>query len=179
MKTNSLKKLHTKSIAILITVMLAANLAACGKVETVPLTMGDYELNFSDGIATSKGIHIGSTTEEFLDAYAGYDLEISIGGGAYEAFDADKTPVPFTDSVQTILPTFFIDDAAMTIEQICTENEIERTELLSLLSSEEYLAEHEVSYYYMIFSWENGAVADISTEYMDYNEDAAYYNEIS
>ncbi len=158
--------------------MLLGLPTACGRADAVPLTMGDYELNYSDGIATSRGIHIGSTTEEFLDAYEDYDLEVSIGSGAYEAFDAKKTPVPFTDSTQTILPAFFIDGTAATIEQICTENAIERSDLLSLLSSEEYLAEHEVEYYYMVFSWENGAVADIRTEYMDYNQDAAYYHEM-
>lgn len=158
--------------------MLTILPTACGAAETVPLTTGDYELSYSDGVATSRGIHIGSTTEEFLDAYEDYDLEISIGGGAYEAFIAGETPIPFTDSTQTILPAFFIDGTAVSIGQVCTENEIERSELLSLLSSEEYLAEHEVEYYYMIFSWENGAVADIRTEYMNYNEDAAYYNEM-
>lgn len=146
-------------------------LTACGK-ETPLLEAADYELNQNTN-TTRKGIGIGDTPEAFLEAYGDYDIETSIEYGAYEAL-APKD-IPFTDSIRTILPTFFIDGLPTTIEQICAENEIERTELLSLLSSDEYLQNHTVVYHYMIFTWEDGVITDIHSEYMDYNEDASYY----
>ncbi|MDE5931135.1 MAG: hypothetical protein K2H40_01440, partial [Lachnospiraceae bacterium] len=114
--------------------------------------------------------------QAFLEAYGDYDIETSIEYGPYQSLNNNE--IPFTDSIRTILPTFFIDGTPVTIEQICTENEIERTDLLSLLSSEEYLQNHTVIYNYMIFTWEDGLITDIHSEFMDYNEDASYYEDL-
>lgn len=149
-------------------------LTACEK-ETPLLTAADYELN-QETNTTSKGIGIGDTSEAFLEAYGDYDIETSIEYGSYQALSNNE--IPFTDSIRTILPTFFIDGIPVTIEQICTENEIERINLLSFLSSEEYLQNHTVIYNYMIFAWEDGCITDIHSEFMDYNEDASYYEDL-
>ncbi len=154
--------------------ILICILTACGK-ETPLLEASDYELNQNTN-TTSKGIGIGDTPEVFLAAYGSYDIETSIEYGPFEAITPKE--IPFTDSIRTILPTFFIDGLPTTIEQICTENEIERSELLSLLSSDEYLQNHTVVYHYMIFTWENGLITDIHSEFMDYNEDASYYEDL-
>lgn len=154
--------------------LLALLLTACGK-ETPLLTAADYELN-QETNTTSKGIGIGDSPEAFLEAYGDYDIETSIEYGPYQALNTNE--IPFTDSIRTILPTFFIDGAPVTIEQICTENEIERADLLSLLSSEKYLQNHTVIYNYMIFTWEDGFITDIHSEFMDYNEDASYYEDL-
>lgn len=165
-----------KKIRILsaIAMSLILLLTACGR-ETPLLRAIDYELNLENN-TTSKGIGIGDTPEAFLEAYGGYVIETCVENGPYQALHTDE--IPFTESIKTILPTFFIDGQPMTIEQICEANEIERVDLLALLSSEEYLQEHTVAYHYMIFTWESGVIADIRSEYMDYNEDASYYEEL-
>lgn len=168
-----MRKLKTAHAAALLSIALIA-LTACGK-EQLLLRAVDYELNLEDNV-TNKGIGIGDTPETFLDAYGDYVIETSVESGPYQSLPIDE--IPFTQSIKTILPTFFIDGEPITIEQICTENEVERTELLALLSSGEYLKEHTVTYQYMIFSWENGVITDIRSEYMDYNEDASYYEEL-
>lgn len=165
-----MNRLSMFSVLLLVILLLTA----CGK-ETPLLEAADYELN-QNANTTRRGIGIGDTPEAFLEAYGEYDIETSIEYGPYEAL-APKD-IPFTDSIRTILPTFFIDGVPATIEQICTENEIEPTELLSLLSSEEYLQNHTVIYYYMIFTWEDGIITDIHSEFMDYNEDASYYENL-
>lgn len=163
------------SSKLVFTVLLCTFLlTACGK-ETPLLTAADYELN-QENNTTSKGIGIGDTPEAFLEAYGSYDIETSIEYGPYQALANDE--IPFTDSIRTILPTFFIDGTPVTIEQICTENNIEPAALLSLLSSEEYLQNHTVIYNYMIFTWEDGFITDIHSEFMDYNEDASYYEDL-
>lgn len=167
-----MKKIHIKtSVAILMSTII---LTACG-TETPPLSIADYELNIENN-TTSKGIGIGDTPEAFLEAYGSYNIETAIGEEPYQPLAAEE--IPFSDPIDTILPTFFIDGSPVTIEQICTENGIERTEFLSLISSESYLNEHKVLFYYMIFSWKNGVITDIHSEYMDYNEDASYYEKL-
>lgn len=166
-----MKKIKTILSAVLLSITA---LTACGK-ETPLLSAADYELNHENN-TTSKGIGIGDTSEAFLSAYSDYVIETSIENGSYQALKTDE--IPFTESIRTILPTFFIDENAVTIEQICEENEIERTELLTLLSSDEYLQNHTVIYHYMIFTWEDGMITDIHSEFLDFNEDASYYEEL-
>lgn len=164
-----------KIIGTLLTALfLMTALSACGK-ETPLLRAVDYELNLENN-TTSKGIGIGDTPDAFLEAYGGYVIETSVAQGPYQPLSEEE--IPFTESIKTILPTFFIDGLPVTIEQICTENKVERTDLIAFLSSDEYLKDHTVAYHYMIFSWENGAITDIRSEYMDYNEDASYYEEL-
>lgn len=169
-----MKKIKTILSAVFLSVTVLTTFTACGK-ETPLLRAADYELNHEDN-TTSKGIGIGDTPEAFLNAYGGYVIETSIENGSYQALKTEE--IPFAESIKTILPTFFIDENAVTIEQICEENEVERTGLLALLSSDEYLQNHTVMYHYMIFTWENGIITDIHSEYMDFNEDASYYEEL-
>ncbi len=169
-----MKKIKTILSSVLISMAALATLTACGK-ETPLLRTADYELNHEDN-TTSKGIGIGDTPEAYLNAYSDYVMETSIENGPFQALKTDE--IPFTEPIRTILPTFFIDENPVTIEQICEENEIERTEILALLSSDEYLQNHTVMYHYMIFTWEDGVITDILSEYMDFNEDASYYEEL-
>lgn len=160
--------------SVLIVLFITFFLTACGK-ETPLLEAADYELNLNTN-TTSKGIGIGSTPEEFLAAYGSYTITTSVEYGPFEALEPKE--IPFTESIRTILPTFFIDGVPVTIEQVCSENKIERAQLLSLLSSEEYLQNHTVVYHYMVFTWEDGVISDIHSEFMDYNEDASYYEDL-
>lgn len=169
-----MKKIKTTLAAALLSMMIVTTLTACGK-ETPLLREVDYELNLENN-TTNRGIGIGDTPEAFLEAYGDYVIETSIEYGPYQSLTVEE--IPFTESIKTILPTFFIDGIPTTIEQICSENEIERIDLIAFLSSDEYLQKHMVTYHYMIFSWENGVITDIRSEYMDYNEDASYYEEL-
>lgn len=157
------------------TVLLASMLTACSKKQPL-LDKADYELN-AENNATSKGIGIGDTAEDFLQAYGEYDIEISINGGNYQSVATKE--IPFDEPMQTILPTFIIDNVPVTLSQICEENEISLNDLLPLLSSNEYLNEHEVSYFYLIFDWKDGTITDIRSDYIDFNKDAFYYEEIN
>lgn len=164
-----------KIITSITAMLLAFSLTACGQ-ETPLLTALDYELDL-DNNTTYKGITIGDTKEAFLEAYGEYDIETCVNGGPYQSLSVEE--IPFEESIQTILPTFFIDGTPVSIERICEENEIERVDLLTFLSSDEYLKGHTVLYYYLVFTWENGAITDIHSEYMDYNKDSAYYEDLS
>lgn len=146
-------------------------LTACGKT-TPLLSATDYELDLTTN-TTSREVTIGDNAETFLDAYGPYKIFTSIDGGDYQVLAAEE--IPFDASVTLLLPTFFIDGLPTDLDLFCEENEIEKTELTALFSSNDFLSTHTVVYCYLLFTWENGVITDIRSEYMDYNEDAAYY----
>ena len=155
--------------------LTAGLMAGCGK-STPLLTALDYELN-PETKTTSRGITIGDTSEAFLAAYGEYRFFTSVEEGDYQVLDAEE--IPFDSSITTLLPTFFVDGLPIEPDTFCKENEIAKPELLTYLSAEDYLQSHTVVYYYLVFTWEKGSITDISSEYMDYNEDASYYNEFN
>jgi len=150
-----------------------AFMTGCGKEKPL-LSASDYELN-PETHQTSRGIAPGDTSEAFLAAYGDYRFFTSIDGGDYQFLDSEE--IPSDSSATTLLPTFFIDGIPIDPDIFCTENEIAKTDLLAFLSSEDYLQSHTVIYYYLVFMWEDGIITDIRSEYMDYNEDASYYQE--
>jgi hypothetical protein len=93
----------------------------------------------------------------------------------YQLLDTEEIPFD-SDSLTTILPTFFIDGTAADTSLFCKENDIEKSDLLTFLTSEDYLSSHTVVYRYLVFTWEKGVITDIQSESMDYNADAAYYD---
>lgn len=165
-----------KAVTLLTALGLTLGLmTGCGK-NTPLLTATDYELDLETN-TTSRGVTIGDTSEAFLAAYGDYRIFTSVDGGSFEVLPAEE--IPFSSPITTLLPTFFIDGLPVDPDVFCEENEIEKADLLSYLSSENYLGSHTVVYYYLLFTWEKGAITDILCRYMDYNEDASYYKEFS
>ncbi len=163
-----MKKLAAMFAAVVMTLSL---LTGCGKV-TPLLSAVDYELDL-ETTTTNKGVSAGDTPEAFLAAYGEYRIFTSVNGGEYQVFPAEE--IPFEDSVTCLLPTFFIDGLPVDPDVFCEENEIEKSALLDFLTSDDYLHSHTVVYYYLTFTWEDGVISDITSRYMDYNEDASYY----
>ncbi len=151
--------------------LIAGLMTGCGK-STPLLSAVDYELNPMTN-ETNKGVSIGDTPEDFLAAYGEYKIFTSVDGQDYQVLPTEE--IPFDSAAVTLLPTFFIDGLPVDTDAFCEENEIEKTSLLSFLSSDDYLNSHTVVYYYLLFTWEKGVITDIRSSYMDYNEDASYY----
>lgn len=165
-----------KLIALLFALMLTLGLmTGCG--ESAPLLSAtDYELDPASKI-TSRNVTVGDTAETFLTAYGDHKIFTSVEGGEYQVLAPEE--IPFDSSLTLLLPTFFIDGLPTDLDQFCEENEIEKSSLTDTLTSDEFLKTHTVVYCYLLFTWENGVITDIRSEYMDYNEDAAYYNEMN
>lgn len=165
-----------KAVILLASLGLTLSLlTGCG--ESIPLlTAIDYELDM-ETLKTNRGVSIGDTPETFLAAYGEYKIFTSVDGGDYQMYPANE--IPFDSAITTLLPTFFIDGLPIDPDIFCEEHEIEKTDLLGFLSSEDYLRSHTVIYCYLTFTWENGAITDIQSSYMDYNEDASYYEPFS
>lgn len=159
-----------KSVILLTALGLSLGLlTACG--ESAPLlTANDYELDAQTN-STTRGIAPGDTPDAFLAAYGDYRFFTSVDGGDYQMLTFEE--IPSDSSVTTLLPTFVVDGQSVDPDAFCEENEIEKSALLTFLSSEDYLNSHTVEYYYLIFTWEQGIITDIRSEYMNYNEDGA------
>ncbi len=156
-------------------ILMMFTVSACGSRESLLLEADDYELNTQSG-KTSKGIAVGDDFETFLNAYDGYDIFTVLDDGSFVLLDP-KEASP-TDTSETLLPTFYIDGNPLTIDQICKQNKIKKSSLIQTISSTDYLSDHTVGYYSRVFDWENGNIIDIRSEYLDFNEDAVYYEEL-
>lgn len=162
-----------KVAALFASFLLAAFLlCACGEEKPALLTATDYDLD-AETAQTIRGVKIGDGPEAFLAAYQDYDILSSISGGEYLTLPAED--IPFEASLTTILPSFFVDGSALEIDSFCEENSIEKGQLLSFLTDENYLSAHTVVYRYLVFTWEDGVITDILSEAMDYNRDASFY----
>ena len=161
-----------KIISILgLSLILSLSVCACGEEKSF-LSATDYELD-AETAQTIRGVKIGDNSETFLAAYRDYDILSSINGGDYRFLPVEE--IPFSSSLTTILPSFFVDGSAIDLDSFCEENGIEKEALLSFLTDESYLEMHTVLYQYLVFTWENGTITDIRSESMDYNRDGSYY----
>jgi hypothetical protein len=163
---------HKTAVILTVSLFLLSTLTGCGQ-EVCLLSATDYEY-VSDMEETSRGVSIGDDAGTFLAAYGDYEI-LTLADDGYQLLSAEKIPFD-SDSLTTILPTFFVDGIAIDTDQFCKENEIEKNALLTFLTSEEYLSSHTVVYRYLVFTWEKGVITGIASESMDYNADASYYD---
>jgi hypothetical protein len=163
---------HKTAVILIAILLIAVALTGCGQ-EVFLLSATDYEY-VSDMEQTSRGISVGDDADAFLAAYGDYEI-LTLVDDSYELLAAEEIPFD-SDSLTTLLPTFFIDGTATDTSLFCKENDIEKSDLLAFLTSEDYLSSHTVVYRYLVFTWEKGVITDIQSESMDYNADAAYYD---
>lgn len=162
--------MKTKTFTILFTLILSLGLCTgCGE-STPLLTADDYVLDALTN-KTSLGVGVGDTAETFFNAYGEYRFFTSIDNGDYQLLVPEE--ISFDSPVTILLPTFFIDGLPVEPDAFCEENSVEKAELISYLSSADYLNLHTVEYRYLIFTWENDTITDIRPMYMNYNEDGA------
>lgn len=171
---NSEKRVRVMEIKKYIMILTALGLSlglltGCGE-GTPLLTAEDYEINTQTNM-TSRGISPGDTSEDFLSAYGEYKLFTSTDGETYQVLVTEE--IPFDSAITILLPAFFVDGLPIDPDVFCEENGVEKADLITFLSGEDYLASHTVEYRYLIFTWENGVITDIRSASMDYNEDGA------
>lgn len=156
--------LFTAALALAIGLM-----TGCGD-DAPALTADDYILD-AETCRTSRGVAIGATPDDFFGAYADCDCFVSVDGGDYQPLSGGELPAGSV--VRTLVPTFFVDGEPIEPVSFCQENDIEESALIDYITSAEYLDAHTAEYRYLTFTWENGAVSDIQSAYMNYNEEGA------
>ena len=155
-----MKKLRYAALALLLL------LSGCEKKQTLIAPACLFVLE--DGDVTSLGIQPGDTPEEFQEAYGDYTIQVAYENTGYTPMSIKR--IPYEEPISTMIANFFINGEPISDEDLCRDNDIEPEDLYSLLSSYEYLTNHEVIYRYLEFSWEDGVIADINSGELYYNE---------
>lgn len=122
------------------------------------------------GDTTANGIRPGDGPDAFQAAYRDYTLQVAWNDAEsnFMVMSADK--IPYDDEISVMIATLFIDGKPVEPEAFCQEHDISSDEIHGLLSSPDYLRKHDIIYRYLVFEWNSGKIADISSEELNYNE---------
>lgn len=153
----------------LLYILLFAVLLLSG-CEKNPAKFAPASLFLMDGDSTAAGIRIGDGPKAFRKAYKDYTVQVAFTGqsSSYRVMSIEK--IPYDENISTIIANFFIDGEPVSEDWLCKKNGVDLGGLHELLSSTEYLQKHDVIYRYLSFRWENGAITDIASEELNYNE---------
>ncbi len=123
-----------------------------------------------DGDSTSAGVSPGDGRAAFIKAYKKYTIQVAYQNLPSDYMIMSISEIPYTNEISTMIANFFINDEPVSEETLCEENDVEPGQLHSLLSSSDYLREHEVLYRYLRFKWEDGVIESIESDALNYNE---------
>ncbi len=159
-----MKKLLYPVLALALILTGCENYTA--ETKTVPAEVFIVE----DGV-THDGIKRGDGPEDFKNAYGDYPVQVAYNDTAYSGYtEMSLKKIPFDENISTLVAGIFVDGEPFSEAELAKENEIEEADLPELLSSPEYLRAHEVEYLCLRFTWEDGAITDIDSVELNYNE---------
>lgn len=138
--------------------------------EKNPAKFAPAELFLIRDQETADGIRIGDNSRAFQDAYSDYTIQVAFTDQASSYRVMPISKIPYDENISTIIANFFIDEEPVSEDWICKENHVDISGLHELLSSPEYLREHEVIYRYLNFQWQDGVIVSIQSEELNYNE---------
>lgn len=147
--------------------LLLLLLTGCGKE---PAATAPEELfQVTDGV-TADGVRSGDTPKQFIDAYKDYTIQVAYNNleSSYVVMDIDK--IPYKEDISTMIANFFVDGEPVSEKELCEENNVQPTQLYALLSSPEYLRDHNVVYRYLRFRWADGLISGVQSDELNYNE---------
>ena len=156
-----------KNIKIIIALcIISICLFGCSSNNTL-LGKMDYEL--SNDNTTSKNITIGSSSTEFIKAYNGYYVNVMYGN--YNKSDrANIDEINYSNFCYIYLPTIFIDDKPVNIDDFIEKNNISIELDAWFADNNEYLKKHSVIYKCLVFTFEEGNIIDIQSLEKNYNK---------
>ena len=152
----------------LLVVCLLTMVAVTGcKSGASTLEAADFEV--TDDNTTSKGVKVGDDSESFKAAYKDYTIQVASISEGYKNVTMDE--ISFDDEINTMISTFIIDGKAISNNDICDKYKIEKSQLLSLLTSASFLAEHTITYDTLEFYWSGGKITEIVPQSTDFNSE--------
>lgn len=120
--------------------------------------------------STSAGISPGDGKDDFVRAYRDYTIQVAYNDLESNYLVMSIRDIPYEDPISTMIANFFINGEPVSEEALCEQNDVSPADLHTLLSSSDYLRGHEVIYRYLRFSWEDGVIAEIESQELNYNE---------
>ena len=156
-----------KYLSYLMVLVILISTVGCGNTK-LELTNADYELSNN---TTSKGITIGSNSDDFINAYAGFVANVWYADDSSNTVkEIDVNKVDYTKQSHIGLPTFFINDKAIDVNNFKKTNNIDSDLNSWLESNTDYLQKHSAVYKCLVFTFDNGIVNNIQYSEKNYNE---------
>lgn len=156
-----------KYLSCLITVIILMSTMGCGSTSPI-LTNADYELSNN---TTSKGITIGSSSDDFVNAYHGFIVDVWYADdNSNTAKEIKVNEVDYTKQSHIGLHTFFIDDKAIDVNSFKKKNNIDSDLNSWFENNTEYLQKHSVVYKCLVFTFDDGIVNNIKYSEKNFNE---------
>ena len=141
-----------KYILYLMAIIVIISTIGCGSTK-LELTSEDY--NLSDN-TTSKGITIGSSSDDFMNAYNGSIVDVWYADdNSNTAKEIKVNEVDYTKQSHIGLHTFFIDDKAIDVNSFKKKNNIDSDLNSWFENNTEYLQKHSVVYKCLVFTFDN------------------------
>ena len=156
-----------KYLLYLMAIVVIISTIGCGSAK-LELTNEDY--NLSDN-TTSKGITIGSSSDDFMSAYHEFIVDVWYADdNSNTAKEIKVNEVDYTKQSHIGLHTFFIDDKAIDVNSFKKKNNIDSDLNSWFENNTEYLQKHSVVYKCLIFTFNDGIVNNIKYSEKNFNE---------
>ena len=156
-----------KYLLCLIAVVVIISIIGCGSAK-LELTNEDY--NLSDN-TTSKGITIGSSSDDFMNAYDGFEVSViyaDSGSNVGTFMKIDK--VDYSKQCTVAIQNFFVDDKPHTVDEIKNKYNIKNDINGWLQNNPYFLEKHSLIYKCLTFYFDNETVVDIKYSEKNFNE---------
>ena len=156
-----------KYLIYLIVIVVIVSTIGCSSVG-LELTNEDY--NLSDN-TTSKGITIGSSSDDFMNAYDGFEVSViyaDSGSNVGTFMKIDK--VDYSKQCTVAIQNFFVDDKSHTVDEIKNKYNIKNDINAWLQNNPDFLEKHSLTYKCLTFYFDNEMVVDIKYSEKNFNE---------
>ena len=156
-----------KYLICLMAIVVIISTIGCGSAK-LELTNEDY--NLSDN-TTSKGITIGSSSDDFVSVYDGFEVSViyaDSGSNVGTFMKIDK--VDYSKQGTVAIQNFFVDDKSHTVDEIKTKYNIKNDINAWLQNNPEFLEKHSLTYKCLTFYFDNEMVVDIKYSEKNFNE---------
>lgn len=156
-----------KYLLYLMAIVVIISTIGCGSAK-LELTNEDY--NLSDN-TTSKGITIGSSSDDFMSAYDSFEVSvIYVGSGSNVGAFMKINKVDYSKQVTVAIQNFFVDNKPYTVDEIKNKYNIKNDINAWLQNNPEFLEKHSLTYKCLTFYFDNGIIVDIKYSEKNFNE---------
>ena len=156
-----------KYLICLMAIVVIISTIGCGSAK-LELTNEDYNLS---GNTTSKGITIGSSSDDFVGAYDGFEVSViyaDSGSNVGTFMKIDK--VDYSKQCTVAIQNFFVDDKSHTVDEIKNKYNIKNDINGWLQNNPDFLEKHSLIYKCLTFYFDNEMVVDIKYSEKNFNE---------
>ena len=156
-----------KYLSCLIAIIISISTIGCGSAN-LELSNADYELSNN---TTSKGIAIGSSSDDFINAYNGFKVSVIYADNSSNTgtfMNIDK--VEYSKQGIVAIQNFFVDNKAYTVDEIKSKYNIGNDMNAWIQDNSDFLEKHTLTYKCLSFYFDDGTIIDIKYSEKNYNK---------